>query len=171
MVTVCADCRVAWGVDEPALCSDADHRHREREVHRHRTKVELPGGTQVTAVSFHQDAPYDREAMPDFGLYLDHRWDPPWPHDHVVWPDFSVPTDEAALRAALGDLLDRARAGQEVEVGCLGAHGRTGTALACAAVLAGIAPDEAVEWVKSNYCERAVETAEQMRFVADFRRD
>ncbi len=77
----------------------------------------------------------------------------------------------AALRAALGGLLDRARAGQEVEVGCLGAHGRTGTALACAAVLAGVAPDDAVEWVKSNYCERAVETPEQMKFVADFRRD
>jgi hypothetical protein len=36
---------------------------------------------------------------------------------------------------ALELLLDRARAGQRVEIGCYGGHGRTGTALACLAIL------------------------------------
>jgi hypothetical protein len=168
MVVVCRDCRIAWELDETALCGDASHMHREHEVHRHLSEVVLPDGTSVTAVSFHEPAPYERESAPDFGLYLNHRWDPPWAHQHVAWPDFGVPADESTLRTALEDLLSRARAGQQVELGCLGAHGRTGTALACAAVLAGIAPNEAVSWVRASYCRKAVETSEQAEFVCTF---
>lgn len=171
LVTVCRECQLVWGVDAPALCSDASHTHRDHEVHRHLSEVELPDGTKVTAVSFDETAPYKRESVPDFGLYLDHRWNPPWAHLHVAWPDYGVPADESALRTALEDLLNRARTGQQVELGCLGAHGRTGTALACAAVLAGIAPDEAVGWVRSTYCEKAVETSEQAEFVSTFGAD
>jgi hypothetical protein len=58
-------------------------------------------------------------------------------------------------------LLERARLGERVEVGCLGGHGRTGTALACLAILTGHPPGEAVAWVRANYCADAVETAEQ----------
>ena len=61
--------------------------------------------------------------------------------------------------------LDRARAGEVVEVGCLGGHGRTGTALACLAVLAGHPADDAVAWVRRTYCDRAVETDEQADYV------
>jgi hypothetical protein len=171
VVMVCRNCRIAWEVDEPPACIDASHTHGEHEVHRHLSEVELPDGTTVTAVSFHEPAPYERESLPDFGLYLDHRWGPPWAHEHVDWPDFGLPTDVPALRTQLENLLSRARAGQRVELGCLGAHGRTGTALACAAVLVGIAPDEAVGWVRSSYCEKAVETSEQAKFVSTFATD
>jgi hypothetical protein len=165
---VCVDCRISWGVDDQSLCSDADHTHREWEAHRHLSEVELPDGTRITAVSFHEASPYEREAIPDFGLYLDHRWEPPWAHAHVAWPDFGLPADDAALRVALGDLLGRAREGQRVEMGCLGAHGRTGTALACLAVLAGVEADQAVDWVRSHYCQKAVETPQQAEFVTQF---
>jgi hypothetical protein len=167
-VVVCRDCRVSWPVGGAALCADAGHAHGEHESHRHRTDVELPDGARVTAVSFHAAAPYEREVPPDFGLYLDHRWQPPWAHDRVEWPDFGLPADEAAFRVALGDVLERARSGQLVEIGCLGAHGRTGTALACLAVLAGVAPGQAVDWVRAAYCDHAVETAQQAEFVARF---
>jgi hypothetical protein len=43
--------------------------------------------------------------------------------------------------------------------------GRTGTALAGIAVLAGIPPDEAVRWVRLHYHRRAVETPWQRRWV------
>jgi protein-tyrosine phosphatase len=138
------------------------------EVHVHRTRVELPDGTAVTAVSFLGDGPYDRDPLPDFGLYLDERWDPPWAHEHVAWPDFGLPPDMAALRTALVDLLDRSRAGDEVELGCLGGHGRTGTALACLAVLTGTPAGDAVDWVRAHYCIRAVETDAQRGFVEGF---
>ncbi len=55
-----------------------------------------------------------------------------------------------------------------VEVGCLGGHGRTGTALACLAVLTGTPANEAVAWVRANYCAHAVETEAQEALVAAF---
>jgi hypothetical protein len=127
----------------------------------------LPDGVAVTAVSFDAADPYRREREPDFGLYLDSRWQPPWPHRHVDWPDFGLPADPDGLVADLRDLHGRAAAGGRVEIGCLGAHGRTGTALAALAVLAGQPADEAVAWVRGTYCARAVETPEQAAFVRD----
>jgi hypothetical protein len=138
------------------------------EVHVHRTRVELPDGTAVTAVSFLGDDRYEREPVPAFGLYFDERWDPPWAHAHVDWPDFGVPADIAGLRASLVDLLDRARAGDRVEVGCLGGHGRTGTALACLAVLTGTPAGDAAGWVRAHYCPEAIETDAQREFVEAF---
>jgi protein-tyrosine phosphatase len=76
--------------------------------------------------------------------------------------------DAAELRGALEDVLDRSRRGEHVEAGCLGGHGRTGTALACLAVLTGTPSSEAVAWVRAAYCEKAVETDEQRAFVAAF---
>jgi hypothetical protein len=126
--------------------------------------VELPDGTLVTAVSFLGGDPCHREVVPAFGLYLDERWDPPWEHEHLVWPDVGVP-DPAELRTSLERLLSRARAGDVVEIGCLGGHGRTGTALACLAVLTGEPRDTAVDWVRTHHCPKAVETPEQRAFV------
>jgi protein-tyrosine phosphatase len=138
--------------------------------HVHRTRIALADGTEVTGVTFVADAPYDRDAPSSYGLYLDERWQqPPWPHERLDWPDFGVPADPDRLRTALADLLDRARRGEVVEIGCLGGHGRTGTALACLAVLAGTPADDAVAWVRSTYCDKAVETDAQEQLVASFR--
>jgi hypothetical protein len=138
--------------------------------HVHRSAVVFDDGTTVTAVTFFVDDPYTRDVLPSFGLYLDERWAPSWPHNHVDWPDFGVPMDGDALRVALLDLLDRARRGESVEMGCLGGHGRTGTALACLAVLTGTPAGEAVAWVRANYCKKAVETDEQESLVRHFSR-
>jgi len=165
-VVICGQCGTFWDPgSEPPACTDAAHEHHAHESHLHRTPVTFADGTEVIAVSFGGDDPYAREVTPDFGLYLDERWSPPWPHDHLDWPDFGVPTDRAAVIATLSSLLDRARSGQRVEVGCYGAHGRTGTALAAMAVLCGEAPDRAVAWVRAAYCDRAVETDEQADFA------
>ena len=136
--------------------------------HRHRTRVVLADGTPITGVTFVSEDPYTREVQPAFGLYLDERWQPPWPHALLHWPDFGVPTHISGLRAALVDLLARARRGETVELGCLGGHGRTGTALACLAVLTGVPAAEAVAWVRRSYCAKAVETDSQEAFVLEF---
>lgn len=128
----------------------------------------LADASTVTAVTYVADDPYARDVAPAFGLYLDGRWNPPWPHDKVDWPDFDVPMDREALRNALLNLLERSKRGATVELGCLGGHGRTGTALACLAVLAGTPAEDAVAWVRANYCPRAVETDEQEEFVRTF---
>jgi hypothetical protein len=71
------------------------------ERHRHRDPVSLPDGTVIWAVSFDAEAPYERDEVPEFGLYLDTRWDPPWPHEHLDWPDFSIPGNRAELRVCV----------------------------------------------------------------------
>jgi hypothetical protein len=168
-VVACAECGVYWDAGaEPARCGDDEHAHPVFEAHRHLDLVVLPDGTGVTAASFDPAAPYARAGVPDYGLYLDRRWQPPWDHGHVDWPDFGVPADAAAMTGALRAVLERARAGQRVEVGCLGGHGRTGTALACLAVLAGHPAPDAVAWVRSGYCAKAVETPGQEAFIAAF---
>ena len=168
-VIMCSQSGAYWDpAIEPAGCVDSSHEHHRFDSHLHRSRVVLPDSTELTAVSWGSADPYAREVPPDFGLYLDERWRPPWPHDHLDWPDFGVPDDAAVVVAALASLLDRARAGQRVEIGCYGGHGRTGTALACLAILCGEAPDGSVSWVRAGYCERAVETDAQEAFARSF---
>lgn len=168
-VVACPQCEVHWYVDdEAAKCTFPDHDNQRFDRHLHRSVVVLPDGTGVTAVSFDARDPYARDQAPDFGLYFDPLWDPPWSHDHIDWPDFGVPSDSAPVVAALSSLLERARGGERLELGCLGGHGRTGTALACLAIPCGLAPGDAVTWVRENYCVHAVESGQQEAFVIAF---
>ncbi|MCW2614210.1 MAG: protein phosphatase [Frankiales bacterium] len=122
----------------------------------------LPSGRTVRGRPL-QDGP-----LPQRGLYLlGHEPDAvPWPHRWVRWPDFRLPA--GPLGEELVDLLEHA--GRErVEVACGGGRGRTGTALACLAVLDGVPPSQAVAWVRDGYDRRAVETPWRRRYVTRFR--
>ena len=55
-----------------------------------------------------------------------------------------------------------------MEVACGGGVGRTGTALACLAVLDGVPTREAIAYVREGYHRRAVETLWQRRYVEHF---
>jgi hypothetical protein len=166
-VVACTECGCYWNRDmEPAKCHNQNHELRLFETHRHLSLVVLPDGTQVTAASFDPADPYTRPRDPDYGLYVDATWKPPWDHGYLAWPDFGVPESTEAVIEALKTVLKRARSGQEVELGCLGGHGRTGTALACLAILTGHPATRAVAWVRENYCTKAVETPEQAAFIA-----
>ena len=141
--------------------------------HHHLDEVILPDGTSVWAASFPIDG-YDRGGAlaPDTGLYLDPHWAPPWPHRHLDWPDFELPVDVGAMVDGLNWVLAGARAGQRVEIGCIGGHGRTGTALACLATMAGGRRWQAtdpVQWVRQTYCRDAIETDQQAAFARRFR--
>jgi protein-tyrosine phosphatase len=57
---------------------------------------------------------------------------------------------------------------ERVEIACAGGHGRTGTALACLAILDGVPATEAVAFVRDQYDPHAVETPAQRRYVAKF---
>lgn len=103
---------------------------------------------------------------PEFGVYLlarhpgPFRWDQRW----VRWPDFRTPTSTDDAVAALAEAYRRSEF-ERVEVACGGGVGRTGTALAAVAVLAGVAPSDAVAWIRRRYNHRAVETRWQRRWV------
>jgi len=85
----------------------------------------------------------------------------------VRWPDFGLPSDRAAARESLREAWERS-ATERVEVACLGGRGRTGTALACIAVLDGVPSREAVAYTREQYSPRAVETFWQRRYVTRF---
>lgn len=84
------------------------------------------------------------------------------------WPDWWLPADPQDARDAMHEAHERLT-DQRVEVACTGGRGRTGTALACLAVLDGVDPAEAVGYVRSHYHQRSVETPWQRRLVLSFR--
>lgn len=129
--------------------------------------VRLPSGRLVRGRSLLRPTPPG--PSPAFGALLLWRQPRPlpWPTAWVRWPDFGLPTDRAELRAVLEDLHARA-GGERVEVACRGGRGRTGTALACLAVLDGVPAGDAVAFVRERYHHRAVETPWQRRFVQRF---
>ena len=115
-------------------------------------------------------APLPAGEQPEFGLCLLGHPPPPMPWN-VRWlkcRDFWVPADRADARAAFEEAFERC-ATERVEVNCAGGLGRTGTALACLAVLAGTPPDDAVAFVRAEYQPRAVEMPWQRRYVRTFR--
>ena len=129
--------------------------------------VRLPSGRLVRGRGLMWPMPAGHP--PTFGVYLLGK--PPeefgWASRWVRWPDFWLPADSGALRAALAEALTRSGA-ERVELACGGGRGRTGTALACLAVLDGVAPREAVGWIRTHYDPRAVETPWQRRYVRRF---
>lgn len=128
----------------------------------------LPSGRLVRGRGLRDSLPDG--PLPEFGVYLlGRRPDPvPWEAEWVPWPDFRLPRDPESASRAIRRAWERA-ATERVEVACRGGRGRTGTALACIAVLDGVPPDDAVDYVRLHYSGHAVETRGQRRFVRSFR--
>ncbi|MFC3383298.1 protein-tyrosine phosphatase family protein [Couchioplanes azureus] len=128
----------------------------------------LPSGRLVRGRGLRRPVPPGPE--PQFGLYLLGRTPPPtsWESRWLRWPDFRLPADRTAAAAGLREAWERA-ADQRVEIACGGGRGRTGTALACLAVLDGVPPAAAVAYVRERYDRHAVETPWQRRYVQAFR--
>lgn len=134
--------------------------------HNHQV-VTYPDGTIVHASSS------GMVKEPDGNEYAVYAYDTFSPKRSIVtvipWVDFGLPripdhmVEEIMLRH-----LELARAGRDVEFGCMGGHGRTGTMLAILATECGVEPAEAVKWVRDNYCEHAVEGGDQEWYVLAF---
>ncbi|HVR80377.1 MAG TPA: protein-tyrosine phosphatase family protein [Acidimicrobiia bacterium] len=109
------------------------------------------------------------ELEPDFSLYLGGRPPPEmaWETQWLNWPDFGLPRDASDANIALEKAFARSLR-QRVEIACRSGIGRTGTALACLAVLAGTPPEDAVAYVRTRYRHNAVETPWQRRYVRRF---
>ncbi|MFD9220642.1 protein phosphatase [Streptomyces sp. NPDC060064] len=129
--------------------------------------LRLPSGRAVRGRGLRRPLPDGPK--PAYGVYLLGKRPPevPWEARWLRWPDFRLPSSHADAQAALGEAW--ARAGVErVEIACGGGRGRTGTALACLAVLDGVPADRAVDFVRRHYDARAVETPWQRRYVRRF---
>lgn len=126
--------------------------------------VEFPNGVRIRGRRLRCHAP--TAPLPDHAVYLAaHR--PPaesWPVTWIRWPDFRLPGDPQTAVELLGEALQRGRH-ERVEIGCPGGRGRTGTALAVMAVMAGVHRAQAVDWVRARFHPRAVETWGQRRWI------
>jgi hypothetical protein len=127
----------------------------------------LPSGRLVRGRGLRRPPPPG--PAPTFAVYLLGTAPPPaaWDSRWLRWPDFALPRDRVRAGQVLREAWERATA-DRVEIACAGGRGRTGTALACLAVLDGVPAEGAVAFVRQHYHPRAVETPWQGWYVARF---
>ncbi|MCQ4040985.1 protein phosphatase [Streptantibioticus rubrisoli] len=130
--------------------------------------LRLPSGRLVRGRGLRRPLPAG--PTPAFAVYLLGEQPPevPWEVRWVRWRDFRLPSSQTQAQAVLTEAWARA-ATDRVEIACGGGRGRTGTALACLAVLDGVPASQAVDFVRRNYDRHAVETPWQRRYVRRFR--
>jgi len=146
-----------------------------------RQRVEIEPDVVVHA-SAHLDRPRtDDWDWPEIGVYLSERWIEEMPMASSCWagprlgphsqvallpcPDGGWPLYEKETEQVLAYALEAARAGRFVEIGCHAGHGRTGMALAALMVLAGLDAEAAMLRVWNDYCDQAIETLGQERYL------
>jgi hypothetical protein len=80
------------------------------------------------------------------------------------WPDYSVIRMPREFWAKLLKYLEDNKL--RMLVFCTGGHGRTGTALAVMMTMVlNYTPKQAIEWVRKNYCDEAIETTMQEFYI------
>ncbi len=73
------------------------------------------------------------------------------------------------LHPVVMKILEYIKAGKQVELGCHGGHGRTGTVAACVlAELEELTGTEAIEALRKRYCKCAVEGNAQIKLVKEY---
>lgn len=90
----------------------------------------------------------------------------PWNDQHEILhviTDQKPPSNAKEFTALAAWTLSKINDGRKVHCGCIGGHGRTGTFLAALAALSG--EKDAIEYVRAHYCDKAVETPEQVDFL------
>jgi hypothetical protein len=161
---------------------------------RHPFKLE--GGLIVYASAWFDQPernPYSNASgfsgAPDIGFYLDGAWAgetiltspgyrPPFLSRKIAegrvvlhpWHDWGVPENPRQFRRALKWLLEEAGKGMVIEIGCMGGHGRTGSALACLLAHQGLSANQSIDKVRTEYCREAIESKAQIQLVRTFAR-
>lgn len=129
--------------------------------------LRLPSGRLVRGRGLRHPLPAG--PAPAFAIYLLGKPPPtvPWESRWVRWPDFWLPRDRTYAEEVLRQAWERA-ATERVEIACRGGRGRTGTALACLAIIDGVPAEQAVAFVRRRYDPHAVQTPWQRRYVSRF---
>lgn len=127
------------------------------------------GGFQIYGGSCSSPVVKDADIYVGFdgSMVRTHRqypWDPGTEFLYKI-VDMAAPSDSESFVLLLDYLAVQLTAGKKIHLGCIGGHGRTGTVLAALVkVITGEA--DAISYVRKNYCEKAVESTEQVRFLS-----
>lgn len=78
-------------------------------------------------------------------------------------PDMTAPKNVEEFKTLLSWTIDQLEDGKKVHAGCIGGHGRTGTFFA--ALVSRFGEQDAVTYVRAHYCQKAVESVEQVKFL------
>ncbi len=78
--------------------------------------------------------------------------------------DMSVPKSVKSFKQLIAYLADNLIFGNKIHIGCIGGHGRTGTVMA-ALVHHMTGNENAIEYVRKNYCKKAVESQTQIDWL------
>jgi len=124
---------------------------------------------------------------PDLGVYLAEPWlsvmgniltngvslksGAPYDVIYIDWPDRGIVSVQCLI-VVVNKVIEYLESGKQVEIGCWGAHGRTGTMTSCLlSAIEHVSGEKAIEEVRSRYCNRAVEGVVQEQLVKDFHRE
>lgn len=78
--------------------------------------------------------------------------------------DMGIPNSAKSFHSLVSYICKCLKEGKFVHVGCIGGHGRTGMVFA-AVVKEMLGEEDAITWVRKNYCHKAVESSAQVRFL------
>jgi hypothetical protein len=93
----------------------------------------------------------------------------PWEEIPIIEIDFKItdmcaPSNPQQFKKMIQWLVEQLNTGKKIHVGCQGGHGRTGVVLSAMAAVMGI--EDATNYVRTHYCKKAVESKEQVDFLA-----
>lgn len=101
----------------------------------------------------------------DYGMKFKGRPWHPSPVTEVLFEvqDMGVPKDVAEYQLMVEWTKNQLILGKKVHCGCIGGHGRTG--MFFAALVSSFGEPDAITYVRKNYCEKAVESSSQVKFL------
>ena len=91
-----------------------------------------------------------------------------YPGDHYVLldiPDGGHPLYSKAFWTDLITYIKTHVGKKSTYVHCMGGHGRTGLILSILAYMSGATKQNPIEWIRKQYCEKAVETESQINYI------
>ncbi len=110
----------------------------------------------------------------DFDIYIGFDWSMDFTSRQFPWnigeellfevTDQSVPKDVEEYKVLVDWTIKQLKDGRRVHAGCIGGHGRTGMFFAALVARLGTS-DDAIAYVSENYCEEAVESKSQVKFL------
>ena len=110
--------------------------------------------------------------IPDRFAGTDTPMPQPKPAIFINWPDMGVMlVNEIRPVVKYVRMMLNNATKSPIEIGCVGAHGRTGTFMALVLVESGYTADEAIKIVRKDYCKHAIETVKQEEMIKEYERN